>query len=73
MSSVASICGFLETFAPLRLAEDWDNVGLLVGDRKQAVTRMMTCLTITPATVAEAIREQADVVVSASSCTVPTV
>ena len=35
---LADLCQFLETFAPARLAAEWDNVGLLVGDREQPVT-----------------------------------
>ena len=55
---------FLEQLAPPKLAADWDNVGLLVGDPHRSVERIMTCLTLTPASVAEAVREQADLVVS---------
>lgn len=55
---------FLEQFAPPTLAEGWDNVGLLVGDRQRPVKRVMTCLTITPASAAEAIDERADLVVT---------
>jgi len=64
MPDVQTICDFLEQFAPTRLAEDWDNVGLLVGDRVDAADRIMTCLTITPATVAEAIEQQAHLIVT---------
>ena len=49
MSRLHEICQFLESLAPLRLAEDWDNVGLLVGDREMPIQRIMTCLTVTPA------------------------
>jgi dinuclear metal center YbgI/SA1388 family protein len=61
---VAQVCEFLEAFAPAALAAEWDNVGLLVGDRMQRAARVMTCLTITPAACAEAIREQADLIVT---------
>jgi len=64
MSTVETIAAFLERFAPSRLAEDWDNVGLLVGDRGRSVQRMMTCLTITPASAAEAIGGQAELIVA---------
>ena len=64
MPTIAVLTNFLETYAPLRLAEDWDNVGLLVGDGDAVARRVMTCLTITPTTVAEAIRQQADLIVS---------
>jgi len=64
MLTVADLCTFLEAFAPAELAAAWDNVGLLVGDRSQKVERVMTCLTITPATAAEAVREHVDLVVT---------
>ena len=37
MAKLSEICALLESFAPLRLAEEWDNVGLLVGDRETNV------------------------------------
>lgn len=64
MLTVADLCKFLEAFAPAELAAEWDNVGLLVGDRAQKAERVMTCLTITPRTAGEAIREQADLIVT---------
>ncbi|GBD36389.1 GTP cyclohydrolase 1 type 2 [bacterium HR36] len=54
----------LHRLAPLELAEDWDNVGLLLGNLDQSVQRIMTCLTVTAATVAEACQENADLVIS---------
>src|SRR5262245_38628776 len=64
MTTVAELCVFLDDFAPPALAAEWDNVGLLVGDRAQKVERLMTCLTITPAAAAEAIRERVDLIVT---------
>jgi len=61
---VNDICRFLDEFAPPRLAEDWDNVGLLVGDSARTVNKIMTCLTITPGSAAEAVREGADLIVT---------
>jgi dinuclear metal center YbgI/SA1388 family protein len=61
---VRDLADFLETFAPSRLAESWDNVGLLVGDMAAAVERAMTCLTITPTTVREAIDGKAQLIVT---------
>ena len=63
MPSVNEIIAQLERVAPLELAESWDNVGLLVGDRGRDVRRLMTCLTLTPTTVGEAIERQVDLVV----------
>jgi dinuclear metal center YbgI/SA1388 family protein len=64
MIPLREICEYLEAFAPLILAEDWDNVGLLVGDPQQPVGRAMTCLTVTPASVAEAVAQSADLIVT---------
>ncbi|HTN77678.1 MAG TPA: Nif3-like dinuclear metal center hexameric protein [Pirellulaceae bacterium] len=64
MTTVHDLCVYLEQFAPSRLAEEWDNVGLLVGDRTREVQRIMTCLTITPASAAEAIAQNADLIVT---------
>jgi dinuclear metal center YbgI/SA1388 family protein len=64
MLTVAMIAGFLNDFAPSQLAEEWDNVGLLVGDPARTVERIMTCLTLTTDSVAEAVAERADLVVA---------
>ena len=64
MPTIEALHAFLEGFAPPRLAESWDNVGLLVGVRQAEVRRLMTCLTITPTTVDEAIRGGANLIVT---------
>ena len=58
------LANFLETFAPSSLAAEWDNVGLLVGDRACRVDRVMTCLTITLESASEAIEACADLIVT---------
>ncbi|MCF0233538.1 MAG: Nif3-like dinuclear metal center hexameric protein [Thermoguttaceae bacterium] len=55
---------FLDAAFPSALAEDWDNVGLLLGDRRREVRRVLTCLTIDAAVVEEAVAVGADCVVS---------
>jgi dinuclear metal center YbgI/SA1388 family protein len=64
MPTVGDVAQVLEQLAPLALAEPWDNVGLLVGDAAWPADRVMTCLTITPDTVAEAIHGGAQLIVS---------
>jgi dinuclear metal center YbgI/SA1388 family protein len=64
MATVQDVGDFLERFAPSRLAEEWDNVGLLVGDPAHMVRRAMTCLTVTPASADEATRENVDLIIS---------
>lgn len=61
---VQDLIDFVEKLAPLDWAEDWDNVGLLLGDREAEMQRVMTCLTVTPAAVAEAIAENVSLIVS---------
>jgi len=64
MTTVETVCNFLESFAPRRLAEEWDNVGLLVGERRATVRHVMTCLTVTPASAAEAVEREVDLIVA---------
>ena len=63
-TTVRDVAGWLDGFAPGRLAEPWDNVGLLWGDPDAEVSRVMTCLTVTPPTAHEAVREGAGLIVS---------
>jgi len=64
MITVQDISNYLEAFAPASLAEEWDNVGLLVGNSDQPVQRLMTCLTITPESAQEAIDRKAEMIVT---------
>src|SRR5258708_7113597 len=64
MASVADIIEYLNQFAPFHLAADWDNVGLLLGDRKARCERVMTCLTLTPEVAQEAIQANVNLVVT---------
>ncbi len=64
MPCIRDIADFLNDFAPTRLAEDWDNVGLLVGDAQASVNSVMTCLTITPESAAEAIAKAVSLIVT---------
>lgn len=58
-----TILNALQQIAPLEYAESWDNVGLLVGSTDMNVTDVMTCLTLTPTTLCEAIDRKAQLVV----------
>jgi dinuclear metal center YbgI/SA1388 family protein len=64
MHTVADLVAALEIIAPLSLAAEWDNVGLLLGDQAAPVQRVMTCLTVTPDSVAEAIESGVQLIVS---------
>ena len=64
MTTVGDIEAWLERIAPVRLAESWDNTGLLWGDPRRQVTRVLTCLTVTSAVAAEAIATGRELIVS---------
>jgi dinuclear metal center YbgI/SA1388 family protein len=64
MPTVANLIEYLDAFAPTHLAAEWDNVGLLLGERATNVERLVTCLTVTLEVVAEAIAEQAQLIVT---------
>ena len=64
MLKLDTLCQTLSQIAPLPLAESWDNVGLLVGDRSQSINNVMTCLTISPTVVDEAIERSVGLIVA---------
>src|SRR5258708_37333218 len=64
MLTIANLVSTLEAVAPLALAAEWHNVGLLLGDAAAPVQRVMTCLTVTPDSVAEAVEAGVHLIVS---------
>lgn len=58
------LCQSLEAWAPPALQEDYDNSGLLVGNRQQAVTGVLVSLDLTEAVIDEALAKGCNVVVS---------
>lgn len=64
MPTLVDVTAALEDLAPLRLAAEWDSVGLLVGSRRAGIGRVLACLSLTAAVAREAIDEGADLVVT---------
>lgn len=64
MVRVQDVCAFLEQFAPGKLAETWDNIGLLLGRGIAPVRRIMTCLTLTQAVADEAVNSDVQLIVT---------
>ena len=62
MITVQDIVTLLEGLAPPALAESWDNVGLLCGDRAREVTNVLCSLDITEQVVAEATERGAQMI-----------
>ena len=61
---VQDVINHLEELAPLAYAEDFDNVGLLVGDKNAKITSILVTLDTLEAVVDEAILEKCNLIVS---------
>ncbi len=61
---IQDVCAAMETICPLGLAQDWDNVGLLIGDPNARVRQILVTIDTTPAVVREAQRIKADLILS---------
>ncbi|AME09370.1 MULTISPECIES: Nif3-like dinuclear metal center hexameric protein [Gemella] len=64
MPTVADVFNHLNKFANVELAEKWDNVGLMLGDYNNEVTKVLVCLDVTTQVVKEAIEKKIDLIVS---------
>ena len=62
--TVRDFLTILQQIAPENLAEEWDNVGLLVGDPRQRVRRVLLALDPTSALIDQAAAGQFDLVVT---------
>ena len=61
---IRHIAEIMEEIAPLDLAEDWDNVGLLIGNKSREVRKILVSLDVTGSVVKEAIEEDIDMIIS---------
>ena len=61
---LSKIIKLLEEKFPVKNAEEWDNVGLLVGDRKQEIKKLQISLDITEKVIEKAIEEKVDLIIS---------
>lgn len=64
MIRLSEIIYFLREYAPPALAEEWDNVGLLLGDPADEIQSVLTCLTLSPNVAEEAIAAKCQLIVS---------
>lgn len=64
MAYCKDIVTFLEEAAPPELAEEWDNIGLLVGSPSNIVKKILVCLDVTHAAIDEAVKTGADMIVT---------
>ena len=64
VETVATVVAAFEDFAPRELAEDWDRVGLQVGDENMEVRKILVALDTTEAVIKEAIKMGVDMIVT---------
>lgn len=65
--SLSEMLGFLAQLAPLNLAEDWDNVGLLVEPShaaSRAIERAFLCIDLSESVLDEALEHGADLIIA---------
>ncbi len=64
MQKISNILNFFESIAPCESAMDFDNVGLLTGDKSICVTRVLCALDITNEVVLEAKNSGCELIIS---------
>lgn len=64
MTTIYDILQFFETFAPVETAMDFDNCGLLIGDKNTAVTKALVTLDITAEVAEEANKLGCELIIS---------
>ncbi len=61
---IKTICDALEKLAPLSLQEDYDNSGLLIGDKNKSISKALICLDVTEEIIDEAIDEGSGIIIA---------
>jgi len=61
---VSDIADTIESIVPAALAQDWDNVGLLIGDANSQVSNALLTIDVTSEVLAEARKLKTDMIVS---------
>ena len=64
MITVRNVFDHLNKLADIKLAEKWDNVGLMLGNFNSEVKKVLICLDVTTKVVNEAILNNVDLIVS---------
>ncbi|MBQ2499990.1 MAG: Nif3-like dinuclear metal center hexameric protein, partial [Clostridia bacterium] len=64
MITAGQIYDFIDQIAPFDTQSEFDNAGLLVGDRSREVTKVLFCLDVTEKAIAEAVDFGAELIIS---------
>jgi len=63
-AKITEIASIIEEIAPMKLAEDWDNIGLIIGDYNQDIKKILIALDISSEVVNEAKQLKADLIIT---------
>ena len=64
MKRVKDIIKIMEEFAPINLKEDFDNVGLMVGDKEKEVKKVLLSLDCTLEVIEEAKKHDVNLIIT---------
>jgi len=64
MVLVDDVINVIEKFAPLDLAEDWDNSGWQINLGNKEANNVLVCLSLTPAVLQQAINNKCDLIIA---------
>lgn len=62
--TVEEILAYINEIAPWKYAEEWDNVGLMLGSRMCQVKKLTLCMDVTTKVINEAIDQKSNLIVS---------
>jgi dinuclear metal center YbgI/SA1388 family protein len=62
--NVEEVLDYINELAPWKYAEEWDNVGLMLGSRTNQVKKLMLCMDVTSQVIDEAMDQEANLIVS---------
>lgn len=64
VTKVSDICEIMEKLAPIKLAEEWDNVGLMLGSTDWPAEKVMLALDLTEEVADQAYSQKADMIIT---------
>lgn len=64
MATVKDVYNYIDSFAPFNTAEEWDNSGLLVGNEKAEVNKILFALDVTTDIINQAVKCGADLIIT---------
>lgn len=64
MPKLSEIIDILETNMPFSLKEEWDNIGLMIGDTDSEISSVLIALDCTQSVVSEAIEKKVDLIIT---------